>query len=407
MSHPLIQAIQNGANPTLDQFVDAFGSIFELLHALKTTSQDEQWHQEGNVHIHTEMVLDQTYQLLANEAGHLNAEHRLILILAALLHDIGKPLTTKEVERDGRHRTISPAHEIAGASYLFYRILDLGLSSSTTQAILTLVAYHNQPKLLVVKNRGREAYYRLARLTNLELIYYLERADMAGRISPSQSTDLENLELFRLTCEEYGLWNNADPYSEWRTIIRSELADKGEDAHHYTACCAIRDFENGEIQSPYEAIGRSYGHLDSHPQLVIMSGLSGSGKSRWIHENLPNHVIVSLDDLRAQLAKNRSDQSINPLIVREAKALLKSHLGKGKKVVWDATNIRKDFRSLLTRIGFDYHALVTIIVFHKPLKEIVSSNEKRQYPVSKAVLMDQLNRYQFVEQTEAHQIIFR
>lgn len=56
--------------------------------------QDSQWHSEGNVYIHTEMVLNTLYELFDGEASHLNDHQRMILTYAALLHDIGKPFCT-------------------------------------------------------------------------------------------------------------------------------------------------------------------------------------------------------------------------------------------------------------------------------------------------------------------------
>jgi hypothetical protein len=64
------------------------------------------------VHIHTGMVLNETYKILPTEATHLDPQRRLSLILGALLHDIYKPITTQEQEIEGKIRLVAPQHAI-------------------------------------------------------------------------------------------------------------------------------------------------------------------------------------------------------------------------------------------------------------------------------------------------------
>ncbi|MDJ0575495.1 MAG: hypothetical protein QNJ65_10060 [Xenococcaceae cyanobacterium MO_234.B1] len=88
----MINEIFEGATPSIDEFVLGLGDRINLLKEYKSTPQDGEWHAEGDVHIHTGMVLDETYKILATEATHLSEERRLSLILGALLHDIAKLL---------------------------------------------------------------------------------------------------------------------------------------------------------------------------------------------------------------------------------------------------------------------------------------------------------------------------
>lgn len=90
--HPLLEQILQGAKPNLDDFIQAFGGIFDLLMRLKDTPQDKIWHAEGDVYIHTQMVLEQTYKLL--DQLDWEVEKRLVQVLAAVFHDIAKPIST-------------------------------------------------------------------------------------------------------------------------------------------------------------------------------------------------------------------------------------------------------------------------------------------------------------------------
>lgn len=62
---------------------------FELLNRMKKTEQSPQYHPEGNVWIHTMMVVDEAAQRRER------SRNPGAFMWAALLHDIGKPVTTR------------------------------------------------------------------------------------------------------------------------------------------------------------------------------------------------------------------------------------------------------------------------------------------------------------------------
>lgn len=114
--------IIEGDRPSLEEFSQSFGHIFNLVQQLSSTPQDKEWHAEGDVFKHTQMVLECCYDILETEASHLSNDQKLALILGAVFHDIGKPLTTKEAEINSVTRVVAPNHEARGASYLAYRM---------------------------------------------------------------------------------------------------------------------------------------------------------------------------------------------------------------------------------------------------------------------------------------------
>jgi poly(A) polymerase len=68
--------------------------------------------------------------------------HRALLMLAALLHDLGKPATASQDE-DGRWRFLG--HEGVGAEIAEERANSLRLSNAERQRLVTIVANHNRP----------------------------------------------------------------------------------------------------------------------------------------------------------------------------------------------------------------------------------------------------------------------
>jgi tRNA nucleotidyltransferase (CCA-adding enzyme) len=141
--------------------------------------QDAEWHPEGDVWTHTLMVIDQARQRNAD----LDRARLAAVMLGAVCHDLGKPLTTVRI--DGRIK--SPGHEAAGAP-LAARILDR-LNVHTLDGfdiraqVLGLVTEHLRPNAFF---KAREtitdgAFSRLAQKVDLELLARFARADCHGR----------------------------------------------------------------------------------------------------------------------------------------------------------------------------------------------------------------------------------
>jgi len=118
-----LKSLSVSATPDIDECVEVLGKNVEWLWQFKTTEQDPEWHAEGDVHIHTGMVLDELYLLLEKEAKHIQGWRRQALILGVLFHDIAKPVRTKRAEIQGIERVIAPQHEEYGRSYLAFKLI--------------------------------------------------------------------------------------------------------------------------------------------------------------------------------------------------------------------------------------------------------------------------------------------
>ena len=277
-----LKTLSETATPSIDECVAVLGKRFDWLHLLKSTPQDPEWHGEGDVHIHTGMVLNELYNLLENDASHITGWRRQSLILGALFHDIGKPKHTKDMEIRGTMRTASPKHENAGRSYLAFKLMELELPFNVVWSILGLVGEHHMPKLLVVKNASKGTYIALARRANLELLYWLEIADMKGRICPDLNKQLTILDEFKMFAEEYKLWQA--PFDLSRNLAPLMTADTLK-AQSYLYGYSLSDLEESKVTFAEESLSRAFEYKNNHPHLYLTCGPSGSGKSQWIAKN--------------------------------------------------------------------------------------------------------------------------
>ena len=110
------------------------------LAALVGVPQDPVWHPEGDVWVHTNHCVD---ALVSAKAWQLSdVARRTVLMLAVLLHDIGKPSCTREERRAGVLRIVSTGHESAGGPLAGRFLQRIGCPSELRERIEPLVLNH-------------------------------------------------------------------------------------------------------------------------------------------------------------------------------------------------------------------------------------------------------------------------
>ncbi|MDQ7002418.1 MAG: HD domain-containing protein, partial [Ghiorsea sp.] len=151
-------------------------SLYPELELMQDCLQDSYWHPEGDVWIHTSMVVDEAARL--GRERRLKGKDRVILLFAALCHDLGKPPTT-EVNDDGK--VVSPNHGEAGVQPSMDFLNRIGAPKWLKQAVSPLVREHVEH---FSSKLTAKAVYRLAhRLQpmNISLWEVLTEADACGR----------------------------------------------------------------------------------------------------------------------------------------------------------------------------------------------------------------------------------
>lgn len=405
----ICEDILAGQRPPLRALIDELGGLFPLLGQLHDTPQDPEWHGEGDVGIHTEMVLQETYKLLQHELSHWPAARQLSLILGALFHDVAKPLTTRTKEIEGRERIVAPRHPERGRDAIVYKLLELELPYQVLREVLAIVGHHHDPKWLVIKDKPACKYHKLSRIADLSLLYYLEQADLKGRICLDLEHQLDELEYFRLVAEESSLFGMASQGADrqhWRETLDQAWSEEEQAFRDLAYAQALQDREQGLILMPEEAIARAYRYKKGFAKLVVMCGPSGSGKSHWIEKNLPDYEVLCLDDIREELTGDPTNQKANSRVRQIARERLKPLLQHHKKVVWDATNLRRDFRHAVVQLGCDYGALVTLVAFHMQEHVYHKRNEERARVVPRKILQHQLAHTEWPHENEAHRVMF-
>jgi tRNA nucleotidyltransferase (CCA-adding enzyme) len=113
---------------------------FPELQAMIGTPQDPEWHPEGDVFIHTCHCCDALAGRL--EWQRADTESRIVYMLAILLHDCGKPGTTKREIKRGEERIVSPGHEIEGGPIAELFLDRMGAPNAIRERIVPLIQNH-------------------------------------------------------------------------------------------------------------------------------------------------------------------------------------------------------------------------------------------------------------------------
>ncbi len=148
---------------------------FPELEALVGCQQDPKWHPEGDVWTHTLHCLD---AFAAHRIG--DEWEDLVVGLAVLCHDFGKPETSYFDESNGRIR--SPRHDIEGVPVARRFLERLTRQKKIFEEVLPLVEQHMRPLALHRDRAGDSAVRRLAaRVKRLDRLVRVAFADKAGR----------------------------------------------------------------------------------------------------------------------------------------------------------------------------------------------------------------------------------
>ncbi len=163
--------------------------LFPELKALVGCEQEPEWHPEGDVWVHTLMVVDEARRRIAD----LDRADQLIVMLGAVTHDFGKPATTAVI--DGRIRSLNHEQEgVAPAAAFLDRLNVHSFDGKDVRGqVLGLVAHHLKPGMLYkVRDELTDgAFRRLAQKANLELLARVAKSDCLGRTGAFDCTAMD------------------------------------------------------------------------------------------------------------------------------------------------------------------------------------------------------------------------
>lgn len=251
--------------------------FYPELHALVGTPQEPEWHPEGDVWIHTGMVVDEAAKLALNHADQLTDTDCLQLIIGAMCHDLGKPSTTHRAVKDGVMRWRSLGHEEAGVEPTQRLLSNWTFGSGVEQAAIAIARdhlkpvalYHTYEKSTLTEAQYANAVRKLVRKihpVSWRIFLYASEADIRGRgVSGAQTNPFLAGMLFEQTI----LTDHLDQEPTKSLLSGEDVMRYGIEAGpqvgaYLQAIEYLRD--EGELRTREEALDRLKQLVASHTQ---------------------------------------------------------------------------------------------------------------------------------------------
>lgn len=349
---------------------------------MRQTPQSPVWHGEGDVYTHTMMVADALKNL--PDYQQLNDAQKHILTIAALLHDVGKvPTTTLNVgECKAPHHSSTGSRIARELLWKEYGMCGEPELMKIREAICLLIRYHSFPPHAIDLE---DAWLRLHKIASngllvpdftIRMLCILCKADMLGRKCNDQQQMLEQISLCEELASEEGCLDGCYPFKT--DVVRR-------------ACLSGQD-----VWKEQELYDESWG------EVIMLSGLPGTGKDTWINTNLPNLPMISLDNIRRE--HRISPKAEQGFVANLAREQAKEYLRKHQPFVWNATNITTQMRESLINLFEAYKARVRIVYLETTWNNQRERNSQREHAIPNNVLENMLGKLVLPEACEARTV---
>lgn len=364
----LLNFVPSGPEWSIDWEKIENSELQPFFQKMKQTMQNPVWHGEGDVMTHTRMVCEELVRLTSFQ--NLDLLRRQEVFLAALLHDIGKiPCTRLE---DGVWT--SPNHTLVGSKmarevlWKTYGLCGTKELQKIRETICCLIRYHSVPLHILEHNNPQRRLIRMAAQGELagdftlELLCILGEADVRGRITDDIPEHLEEIRLCAELAEEAECFRGPESFPSFFS--------------RYAYLSGRNVWPGQELFD------------DTWGEVILMSGLPGTGKDTYIREHYGNLPVISLDALRKQMKILPTQPQGS--VVNAAREQAKEYLRKKQPFVWNATSLSPSIREKHLALFHSYHASVRIIFLETEWPEMLRRNQNRRDAVPETVIQNML-----------------
>ncbi|GLY30849.1 AAA family ATPase [Kineosporia sp. NBRC 101731] len=319
---------------------------------LRECPQSAAFHAEGDVAVHSRWV----YDLAREQAGLLDDPWSAITLrLAGLLHDVGKPVTTKEI---GPGRWAAHGHDLAGAQLVSTLFAThpalLKLPLGVYAGVHALVRAHMWTYAAARINPG--AALRMSHVADPQLLTALWDSDSRGRICDDAHDLADQVAFADLVLQDL---DAARPGSHG---VLDQVAVRGSVDPR-----AFRETFRAVVEGAITNAGAASAHLAAAERhstggsITYTIGLPGVGKSTWARETwapATGGVVLSSEG-----ARRRDRRAAAAAVLQQ----IPEHLAAGRDICVDATHLLREVRDVLITYAGRYGAGLHAVYFAAPL----------------------------------------
>lgn len=362
-----------------------------LIAAMAATPQNPRYHREGSVLAHTQYVVQ---EFLAHQATFgLSEEDAQVLYWAAVLHDVGKTVTT--VLENGRHR--SPGHERASLPFAMEVLLQRPeITAENRRRILDLIRWHGMPLRFALAQQPIEVYKRLGTRTDLRLLGTFAVCDFLGRDcndKPEVLTMMRHMREVTAPQVEFEMGSYAELQSAsttWNLRHKNAIwnAYKMKDVRLLERLLQAQQTTSAETRGQ---------------KVTVIFGAALSGKTTWLDAHYPDQFRVSLHEHGFENAMRGNEYLIARKLI-ELKHLMRVYLNRHQHVILESRDLDEAIRLRLAEVLRDMPVELDYVVMEAGLEDLRARNIAANHLMDDAALTAEYNTMELYHPWEAHRI---
>lgn len=352
---------------------------------LKKTEQNPKWHSEGNVWNHIVNVVNEMYKLVPyNESdkifSNIRHQRRLVMVAAALFHDIGKGATTKWSDEKGSWT--SPRHAPVGEQITRRLLWDEDFF--VREKICSLVRNHMKPLYIYDSETPvRDVIFLAEEPVSFNDLITLKIADCLGAIQTEEDGWRDKLEYAKEIAQDYKCLEN--PYKFSNEYSRFEF------------------FHNQKMEYPVDLYNPSnVGNFT----VYFMIGLPGSGKDTYIKNHLSDIPTVCRDEIRTEIGikgeKPMGNKKQEDEVTRIQNERILEYARKHQSFIINATNLKRMYRDGFKSMLAPYNARIEYVYVEAP--DFNKTLERRKGTIPQDVIKRMREYFEFPRPNEAYAI---
>lgn len=348
--------------------------------ALEKTPQSKRWHQEGNVLIHTKLVVMNMLRELQGMVDTPDKPYCLIMIAAALCHDLGKAVTTRW--DDEKNDYTCPHHGYEGEKIVRRLFFDEDIL--IREKVCYMVRWHMTMHHLLEKTEDEQCktYTRLSfGLMDVWSLYLLGKFDALGSINEeSLDSCFINDKFNKMIRTVLNLM-----YSKFNKVFKLDVDDK-------------LSYLN-DVNRPAD-VPRSF-------NITLMIGVSGAGKDTWVSEHLSDDIMLSRDNIRTEIGikgekpygTKEQEKEVTKIFNERLLEYCKNH----KNIVINNTNLMRKYRSEFVKTVLPFNPSITF-VYIEP-NEMGDRAKRRDGQIKKEIVDGMWDRLDFPDISECDRLL--
>lgn len=332
---------------------------------LKDTPQSTVWHKEGNAFIHTKNVTEVMEEELFKMNVDKDSKYYLIMMSAALCHDLGKATTTKWDKE--KNDWACSHHGEAGENIT--RLLFYEDDFILRELVCYMVRWHMNLHHILDKDKVNEALIKMAQgWVSIKDMLILNKCDSLGSKNDVETYEfLENRwNTIKKKAEDLGIYQYV--YDDFRFSYNQTISLSSDIVK------SLKDVKlNWKLRKLF--------HNDDTYFLTVyeMIGLPGSGKDTIIKEYFNDLPTVCRDDIRTEIGikgykpQGTKEQEYEVTKIFEERMI--KYCKEKQSFVINNTNLKRKYRKRFLEIMKPYNPIIIYVYVEAPT---IEDNIKRR-----------------------------